>query len=131
VVKAYKEAEELPISHFGVVTSGCALSSKGIERIGRAMRRGKMLELLVRLPGCLDKSQLSALKEAGLKRFFIKSRDVESFFHRFVRLIVMRSGLPPSGSTRAGLEVCCGGILVWENPWNSALNCRNSGPRGC
>jgi biotin synthase len=113
MVDAFKEAAELPVTHFGVVTSGCALSENGIERVCRAVRENKhpRLEWCASL-GCLDFDRLCALKKAGLKRFHHNLETARSFFPQICsthsweeRLETVRS------AKRAGLEVCCGGIF--------------------
>jgi len=112
-VTAYEEASKLPVTHFGVVTSGDALPPEEIERICNAIRSRKIPHLnWCASLGCLDEVQLTTLKEAGLKRFHHNLETAESFFpqicttHSYtLRLETVRA------ARRAGLEVCCGGIF--------------------
>lgn len=113
LLAAYEEAGKLPVSHFGVVTSGGALSSPGIERICKAVREKRLpyLNWCASL-GCLAQEQLRALQRAGLKRFHHNLETAASFFpeicttHTFEqRLATVRN------AKQAGLEVCCGGII--------------------
>ena len=112
-VAAYEAAALLPVTHFGVVTSGGALSSEGIERICSAIRSRTIPHLnWCASLGCLEEEQLAVLKEAGLKRFHHNLETAESFFPGIctthsdaLRLETVRN------AKRAGLEVCCGGIM--------------------
>jgi len=110
---AYLKAAELPVSHFGVVTSGKALKEKDINAICEAARRthDPRLTWCASL-GCLDRNQLLALKDAGFKRFHHNLETAESFFpsicstHPYsLRIDTVRA------VKEAGLEICSGGIL--------------------
>lgn len=117
--EAYDRAAELPISHFGVVTSGESLDDQGVETVCRAIhdhaRPGKKWCASL---GSLTHEQLSALKVAGLERFHHNLETAESFFpeicstHTFTdRLGALRR------ASEAGLETCAGGILgMGESP---------------
>jgi biotin synthase len=113
IMQAYEEASELPILHFGVVTSGCALSSKGIERICSAIREKKVPRVAwCASLGCLSQAELLALKEAGLKRFHHNLETAASYFPRICTTHTYDQRLATVRAARdAGLEVCCGGIL--------------------
>jgi biotin synthase len=111
--EAFDEGAELPITHFGVVTSGCALSSEGIERLCGVIeeKHHPRVEWCASL-GCLDYDLLCRLKAAGLKRFHHNLETAPGFFpqicstHSYdVRLETVRN------ARKAGLEVCCGGIF--------------------
>lgn len=113
LVAAYTDAGKLPVSHFGVVSSGCALSSRGVEQICDAIRQKQLPHLnWCASLGCLDLEQLTALRRAGLRRFHHNLETAASFFPRICsthgyekRLETVRN------AKRAGLEVCCGGII--------------------
>jgi len=113
MVDAFDKAAELPITHFGVVTSGCALSADGVERVCSAVRENpRALPNWCASLGCLDYDQLCALKDAGLRRFHHNLETAESFFPQIctthswqMRLDTVRN------AKNAGLEVCCGGIF--------------------
>jgi biotin synthase len=58
ILEDYERAAELPISHFGVVTSGCALSSMGIDRVRRAIRaRSSSRTAWCASLGCIDRGR--------------------------------------------------------------------------
>ncbi len=113
MVSAYDETADLPVGHFGLVTSGGDLSSPELERIREVIDRhqregthwcGSL--------GCLTEDQLKYLHASGLQRFHHNLETAESFFPRICsthnyaqRLNTVRS------AKKAGLEVCCGGIL--------------------
>lgn len=113
LIQAYEEAAKLPITHFGVVTSGAALSSSGVNRICRAIARKSLPNLnWCASLGCLDHEQLSALKGAGLKRFHHNLETARSFFPQICTTHTYDRRLETVRSARkAGLEVCCGGIV--------------------
>ncbi|MFW6367323.1 MAG: biotin synthase BioB [bacterium] len=113
ITAAFDESGVLPIGHFGVVTSGGALSERDLESvraaIGAKEREGTHWCASL---GCLDKEQLSALQAVGLKRFHHNLETAASFFpsicttHNYEqRLATVRA------AKKIGLEVCCGGIL--------------------
>jgi biotin synthase len=113
MLEAYTAAATLPITHFGIVTSGGALPPSGIGRICSVIEKKKIppVNWCASL-GCLEPDQLAALKKAGLKRFHHNLETAASFFpeicttHSYERrLATVR------GAKAAGLEVCCGGIL--------------------
>ena len=113
MVNAFEQAVELPVTHFGVVTSGCALSEHGIERVCNAVREKShpRVDWCASL-GCLDFDQLSALKKAGLKRFHHNLETARSFFPQICTTHGWEQRLETLRDARkAGLEVCSGGIF--------------------
>ena len=113
IADAFEEAARLPVTRFGVVTSGCALSTDGVELLCGVIeeKRNERISWCASL-GCLDYEQLLRLKAAGLKRFHHNLETARSFFpqicstHSYeMRLETVRN------AKRAGLEVCCGGIF--------------------
>jgi len=113
IVRAYKSASVLPITHFGVVTSGGLLDRKGIEQVCKSVRSHRMkgLEWCASL-GSLTVEQFRQLKKAGLKRYHHNLETAESFFpqvcttHTYAgRIRTLRA------AAKAGLEICSGGIL--------------------
>jgi len=113
MVDAFRKAAELPITHFGVVTSGCALSEDGVDRVCGAARENPDARVnWCASLGCLDYDQLRALKEAGIKRFHHNIETAGSFFSQIctthsweMRIETVRN------AQKAGLEVCSGGIF--------------------
>jgi biotin synthase len=113
LVDAFNAAAELPVTHFGVVTSGCALSKDGVERVCGAVRENKhpRLDWCASL-GCLDYDQLCALKASGLKRFHHNLETARSFFPQICSTHSWEKRLETvRNAGKAGLEVCCGGIF--------------------
>jgi biotin synthase len=113
MVNAFEQALELPVTHFGLVTSGCALSEHGIERVCSAVRENPhdRVDWCASL-GCLDFDQLLALKEAGLKRFHHNLETAQSFFPQICTTHSWEQRLETLRDARkAGLEVCSGGIF--------------------
>lgn len=119
MAKAYTTASRLPIDHFGIVTSGGALSPKGVQRICRTIRRRKISGLAwCASLGSLDLAAFRQLKKAGLKRFHHNLETARSFFPRICRTHTYEDRLKTLRLARwAGLEVCSGGILgMGETP---------------
>ena len=113
MTRAYEEAANLPITHFGVVTSGCRLTEEGVERVCAAIREKKTghVDWCVSL-GCLDRRQLARLKDAGLKRFHHNLETAESFFAEVCTTHTYEQRLATVRDAKAvGLEVCCGGVF--------------------
>ena len=113
LVEAFEAAAELPVTHFGVVTSGCALSTNGIERVCSAVLEKKhpRVNWCASL-GCLDYDQLCALKESGVKRFHHNLETAQSFFPQICTTHSWQKRVETVRNARkAGLEVCCGGIF--------------------
>jgi len=110
---AYDRAAELPIDHFGVVTSGETLDDSGVNTVCEAIRdHARPGKAWCASLGSLSSAQLAALKEAGLQRFHHNLETAESFFpevcstHTFAdRIAALRR------AREAGLETCAGGIL--------------------
>jgi biotin synthase len=113
MAEAFDEAAKLPITHFGVVTSGCALSEKGVERVCSAVRQKKHPRVnWCGSLGCLDYNQLCSLKAAGLKRFHHNLESAQSFFPQICTTHSWQTRLETvRNAKKAGLEVCSGGIF--------------------
>jgi len=113
IVKAYKAAASLPITHYGIVTSGESLNEKGINEICSAVRSFKKqgVEWCASL-GSLTAGQFRKLKTAGLKRFHHNLETAESFFPKICTTHSYSRRLGTLHDARkAGLEICSGGIL--------------------
>jgi biotin synthase len=113
ICKAYADACALPITHFGIVTSGGAMDENGIRQICDAIRSKSIPEIAwCASLGSLSPEQLARLKAAGLRRFHHNLETAPSFFpsicntHSFEdRVRTLRA------VKQAGLEICSGGIL--------------------
>jgi biotin synthase len=113
IADSYKAASELPIGHYGVVTSGEGLDEKSVEKIRTAVSSGEIsgTKWCASL-GIIKKEQLLALKEAGLKRFHHNLETAESFFPEICSTHSYKDRLEMVREVkRAGLQICCGGIL--------------------
>ncbi len=113
IAAAYEEAAGLPVSHFGVVTSGKTLRDEDIGVIADAVRSGSNPRTAwCASLGCLDRSQLLFLKEAGIRRFHHNLESAESFFTHVCTTHSYTQRIDTIRAARdAGLEVCSGGIL--------------------
>ena len=113
IVKSYKAAAILPITHYGIVTSGESLDEKGVNQVCDAVRsfKRKDVEWCASL-GSLTFEQFKQLKAAGLKRFHHNLETAESFFHKICTTHTFADRLATLKAARkAGLEICSGGIL--------------------
>ena len=113
IAARYEEAAELPIDHFGVVTSGGELDDDGVERICRAIRRipGKTVGWCASV-GAIDEGKIARLREAGLARLHHNLETARSFFPRICGSHGFDERLETVRRIKAaGLEVCCGGVL--------------------
>ena len=113
IATAYEKATELPISHFGVITSGKALNGKDLRMVGDAVKSKKNpLVTWCASLGCLDESQLLLLKEAGVKRFHHNLECAESFFPSICSTHSYAQRIDTVRAVKeVGMEICCGGIL--------------------
>ncbi len=111
--EAARRAAALPIDHFGVVTSGPALSPEGVRQVACAISSfpERSFNWCASL-GSVDREALLLLKEAGLRRFHHNLETSERFFskicstHSFSdRLRTLRA------AKEVGLEVCSGGLF--------------------
>ena len=113
IVSAYDDSGDLPIGHFGVVTSGGTLSESELERIA-AVIRDKQREKTYWCAslGCLSRDQLLKLREAGLKRFHHNLETAASFFPSICSTHAYEERLETARAAKdIGMELCCGGIL--------------------
>ncbi|MDK1032404.1 MAG: biotin synthase BioB, partial [Planctomycetia bacterium] len=113
IIEASREAAQMPITHFGVVTSGRRLDAEEVEQVCEAIALGETAaHKWCASLGALRPGQLSSLRDAGLARYHHNLETAESFFpevcttHTFAeRLATVRA------AKDAGLEVCSGGIF--------------------
>lgn len=111
--KAYSDASKLPVSRFGVVTSGPAQGAEAIKRIVSAVSRSRKTHVQwCASLGSIGAAELKTLREAGVKRFHHNIETAESFFpsvcttHSFSERIATIRAVKDSG-----MQVCSGGIL--------------------
>lgn len=113
LVKAYGQASRLPISRFGVITSGPAQGPAAVRRITRAIARSRKtpVEWCASLGG-VDRAELRALKRAGVKRYHHNIETAGSFFAKVCTTHSHTERLETIRAVKkAGLQVCSGGIL--------------------
>lgn len=113
LARAYAEASRLPISRFGIVTSGPAQGTAAVERIARAVARSKKthVEWCASLGG-VGVAELRALKKAGVKRFHHNIETAASFFPRVCSTHTHEDRIATIRDVKkAGMQVCSGGIL--------------------
>ncbi|MGM0380761.1 MAG: biotin synthase BioB [bacterium] len=108
-----RQGSELPISHFGIVTSGPRPREDELEEIRKTILEnpGEEVSWCASL-GALPEETLRELKEAGLGRFHHNLETAPGYFDQICsthsyeeRVETVRT------ASRLGLEVCSGGIL--------------------
>lgn len=113
ITRAYREAAKLPISHFGVITSGTSVDGSRLKKICRAVRNyeRKGLSWCASL-GEVPLDFLKELRKAGVKRYHHNLETAESYFPRVCTTHTYADRIATIRSARkAGLEICSGGIL--------------------
>ena len=121
VLKSALGARHDGAHHFGIVTSGKGITGdKELESVCASIREitGKTELVPCASLGLLSADQLSALREAGLKRYHHNLETAESYFpavcstHTFQeRVQTIRA------AQKAGFEICAGGIFgLGETP---------------
>lgn len=110
---AYREASDLPISHFGFVTSGPGLDSEEFDRLVELLENSDSeAAAFCSSLGNLGESQLRRLREAGLKRFHHNLETARSYFDQICSTHDYEQRVETVKSARkVGLEVCSGGLL--------------------
>lgn len=120
IIRQAKENESFGVGRFSIVTSGKALDGDDFRRIVALIRRLKnetKLKLCASI-GCIDGSQSTALKAAGLDLLHHNLETSREYFpntcstHSYDdRINTVKSG------QAAGLDCCCGGIIGFgESP---------------
>ncbi len=113
---ACRNAAQLPISNFGMVTSGPTLSNPEVEQIVELLQTKKNdsspAPALCASFGSLSESQLLPLKEAGLRRFHHNLETARSYFDQICSTHDYQSRVETvKTAKKVGLEVCSGGLL--------------------
>ncbi len=112
LLASYEESSQLPISHFGLVTSGRGGGRAELDRVRETISGRSDGATWCASLGCLDVEALTALKDAGLKRFHHNLETAESFFPEICTTHSYAARLATVRAVKAaGLELCCGGIF--------------------
>jgi biotin synthase len=113
LIDARDNVSNLPISHFGIVTSGPAPGPQELQEIIAALESGEIegINWCASL-GALNEEDLARLKEAGLKRFHHNLETAPSYFSEICSTHSIEERMETvRRAKKLGLEVCCGGIL--------------------
>lgn len=118
IVAEYDKADSsLPVEHFGVVTSGEALSNKELDALVASFEEKKGRVHWCASLGTLTLEQLERLKKAGLKRFHHNLETSPDFFPEICTTHSYEERVRTVKDAKAvGLEVCCGGIFGLGEP---------------
>ena len=113
ITAAYERAASLPIRHFGVVTSGEALSESDLEQVCAAAQARQLPgKYWCASLGALNARLLRRLKAAGFVRYHHNLETAESHFANICTTHSYASRLATIRAAReAGLQTCCGGIF--------------------
>ncbi|MEI6970516.1 MAG: biotin synthase BioB [bacterium] len=113
LVKAYSEASKLPVSRFGVVTSGPAQGPSAVKRIIAAIAKSRKTHVQwCASLGSIGNAELLALKKAGVRRFHHNIETAGSFFPRVCSTHTFDERIATIRAVKAvGMQVCSGGIL--------------------
>ncbi|MBN1673550.1 MAG: biotin synthase BioB [Kiritimatiellae bacterium] len=111
--RARESAARLPVSRFGIVTSGKGLTDADLDRVCEMVRAGgQAAPRWCASLGCLSRAQFERLRDAGLTRFHHNLETAASFYPRICsthgyaeRLATVRA------AKELGFDVCSGGIL--------------------
>lgn len=125
LVKAARKMDAEGVDRFGIVTSGKSITSdedlRTIIRAIKEIKRTTKLEVCASL-GILSPKKLKDLKTAGLARYHHNIETAPSFYdvvcstHSYsVREETVRN------AQKAGLEVCCGGIIGMGETWQHRI----------
>lgn len=111
--EAYDEAQELPISHFGFVTSGGRLEEADLEQLVELFESNeKKNPAYCSSLGALDEQELRRLKQAGMKRFHHNLETAPSFFDEICSTHDIEQRIETVRTAKkVGLEVCSGGLI--------------------
>jgi len=132
IVRAAAEAKKIGAGRFGIVTSGNRLTAKELDTIASAVSeivRDVGISACASL-GVLDKSELAALKCAGLTRYHHNIETSERFYSQVVTTHKFDQRLRTVAAAKeAGLQVCSGGIIgmgeSWQDRFDMALTLKD------
>ncbi|MFP4687957.1 MAG: biotin synthase BioB [bacterium] len=113
LVEARENVAHLPVSHFGIVTSGPKPRAEELDKIIKVIESGELdgINWCASL-GALNREELLRLKKAGLRRFHHNLETAPSFFPQICSTHDIAERIETvKTAAEIGLEVCCGGIL--------------------
>lgn len=118
VVEGARSARQVGAHKFGIVTSGYGFSGKGPKQeIGKVIKAVKAMKEGVDIHRCaslgiIDESDALQLKEAGVLEYHHNLETARSFFPNICTTHEYDEDVETVKAVkRAGLRVCCGGIL--------------------
>lgn len=115
LVSGARAAEQAGSNCYGIVTSGTTIDKgEELERICRAVQRMKTTTSIS--PSCslgiIDYETACCLKAAGVETYHHNLETARSFFHAICTTHDYEQDVETvRAAKRAGLKVCCGGIL--------------------
>ena len=125
ILNAARKAKENGAQRFGIVTSGNRLKKTELDTITEAITEIKNtveIDICCSL-GAMEKSQLAALKEAGLSRYHHNIETSERFYPRIVSTHSFEQRLDTIRAAKeTGLDVCSGGIIGMGEDWQDRLD---------
>jgi biotin synthase len=114
MVAAARRAKGIGSKRFGIVTSGGALGQDEVKTVAdaiRAIRSQAGIDVCASL-GCLTRSQMDLLRQAGLSRYHHNIETSAAYFPKVVSTHVQGERLRTIRDAKeSGLSVCSGGII--------------------
>jgi biotin synthase len=109
-----KENEAEGVHRFGLVTSGKVISADDVDKIVailKVLKQETNLKLDASL-GCITYEQAVRLKAAGLSRYHHNVETSSDYYDKICDTHTYQDRIATiKNVSRAGLEVCCGGII--------------------
>ena len=110
---AYLAAGQVPIGHYGIVTSGDALSDAEVAEVCKALQENPARSVVwCASLGGLTETQLRNLKAAGMRRYHHNLETAPGFFSKICTTHTFEDRLRTLRLARSvGLELCSGGLM--------------------
>ena len=108
----YNQVDDLPLAHFGIVTSGPQLSAGEVRKISEFIAPLDGAASFCASLGELSSEQLEQLQRSGLERYHHNLETAPSFFSEICTTHEYQSRVQTiRRAKQLGLEVCSGGII--------------------
>jgi len=124
IVKAAEKARDIGAQKFGIVTSGNRPTDRELETIAQAIaeiRKDVGVRVCASL-GALKRSELEALKQAGLSRYHHNIETSPRFYPQITSTHGFQERVDTVKAAKAtGLEVCSGGIIGMGEGWRDRI----------